>query len=125
MRKAIAALSVGAFLCAAAAPVLAKTATVRGQLVDESCYLRETDGKIGQKISGEEAECAASCAKSGNQVAIVTEDGKVYQVAGGLAANKNEKLIPHMAHVVEITGDVMEMNGKMMIHADALKMVAK
>jgi hypothetical protein len=56
---------------------------------------------------------------------LTTDDGKIYQVAGGLAANKNEKLVPHMAHTVEITGDVMEMNGKMMIHADTLKMVSK
>jgi hypothetical protein len=126
MRKIVAALSAGAFVCALSVPAFAKTETVKGQLVDESCYAKDMAGKKpGTKIAGEEAECAASCAKQGNQVALVTDDGKIYQVAGGLAANKNEKLVPHMAHTVEITGDVMEMGGKLMIHADTLKMVSK
>ena len=35
-------------------------------------------------------------------------DGKVYQITGELAANMNEKIVPHVAHTVEITGDVTE-----------------
>ena len=58
-------------------------------------------------------------------MALLTSDGKVYEIAGGLAENNNAKLIPHLAHTVTITGDTMETNGKMMIHASALKMVSK
>jgi hypothetical protein len=71
------------------------------------------------------ADCAVACAKKGAPMALLTSDGKVYQIAGGLAANKNEKLVPHVAHTVEITGDVMDMSGKMMITADTLKMVSR
>ena len=52
-------------------------------------------------------------------------DGKVYQIAGGLAADKNAKLIAHISHTVEVTGDVMDHGGKMMIAADSLKMISK
>ena len=41
-------------------------------------------------------------------MALLTSDGKVYQMTGGLAADKNAKLIPHIGHTVEVTGDVTE-----------------
>jgi len=57
---------------------------------------------------------------------LLTADGKVYQIAGGLAADKNAKLIAHVSHTVEVTGDVMDHGGgKMMITADSLKMISK
>jgi len=64
-----------------------------------------------------------SCAKEGKPVALLTSDGKVYQVTGGLAANKNAKLSAHMLHTVEITGDVTEKDGTRSIASDSLKMV--
>jgi hypothetical protein len=69
------------------------------------------------------AECAIECAKQGEPVALLTPDGKVYRVTGGLAADKNAKLIAHMNHTVEITGDVFEKDGKVQIAADTLKRV--
>ena len=69
-----------------------------------------------------DVSCAVSCAKSGKPVALLTADGKVYEVTGGLAANKNAKLADHMLHTVEITGDVSDTNGKLSIAADTLKM---
>jgi hypothetical protein len=37
----------------------------------------------------------------------------------------NAKLIPHISHTVEVTGDVTEKEGKMMIASDAVKMLKK
>ena len=73
--------------------------------------------------AGEMDQCAIDCAKRGEPVALLTSDGKVYRVAGGLAANNNAKLIAHMNHTVEITGDVTEKDGKVQIAASALKAV--
>ena len=56
--------------------------------------------------------------------ALLTADGKVYQIAGGLADNKNDKLIAHISHTVEITGDTMGSGDSLMIHASELKMVS-
>ena len=44
--------------------------------------------------------------QDGQPMALVTADGKVYLITGGLAANMNAKIIPHVPHTVEITGDV-------------------
>ena len=37
----------------------------------------------------------------------------------------NAKLIAHISHTVEVTGDVTEKDGKMTISSDALKMIKK
>ncbi len=107
------------------ASAVAKTMTVKGQVVDEGCSLKSMEAqKSGdQKAAKEMADCAIDCAKRGEPLALLTTDGKVYRIAGALAANKNEKLIPHVNHMVEITGDVTEKDGKVTIVADALKMM--
>jgi hypothetical protein len=106
------------------APAWAKTMTVKGQVVDEGCSLREMGQKGSDHEKAEEmAQCAIDCAKKGEPVALLTADGKVYRIAGGLAANNNAKLIAHMNHTVEITGDVTEKDGKVQIAASELKMV--
>jgi hypothetical protein len=74
---------------------------------------------------GDTKDCAIGCAKAGRPMAILTADGKVYEIAGGLAADKNAKIIAHVGHTVEVTGDVMDHGDKMMITADALKMISK
>ncbi len=71
------------------------------------------------------AGCATACAKKGLPLALLTTDGKVYTIAGDLAANNNAKLVPHVTHTVAITGDVVTKDGKMTITSDALKMVSR
>jgi hypothetical protein len=120
----VAAFALGVF--AYAAPAFA--ADVTGVLVDEACYnANKANITNAHKDMGE--TCATQCAMKGNQVALVTKTGEVYQVMamGSLAGDKNAKLVPHMAHTVTLTGDIM--NGAAgkpkMIHATALKMVSK
>jgi hypothetical protein len=74
---------------------------------------------------GDTEDCAVGCAKAGKPLALLTDDGKVYELSGGLAADKNAKIVPHVGHTVEVTGDVMDHDGKMMISADSLKMISK
>jgi hypothetical protein len=117
MRKFFAGMSVAAFVVALSVPAFAKTETIKGELVDQTCYTKD------HKNMGEaHKDCAVTCAKKGQAVALVTADGKMYEVMGDLAADKNAKMVAHMSHTVEITGDVSEKDGKMMIMADSLKM---
>jgi hypothetical protein len=116
MRKVVSVLAVAALAAAMGGTASAKTETVKGQLVDQECYQRE------KKVDADSA-CAVQCAKSGKPVALLTADGKVYEVTGGLAANNNAKLAGHMLHTVEITGSVSEKDGRLAIAADSLKMV--
>jgi hypothetical protein len=123
MRQFVAPLAVAAFVALFGTSSWAKTMTVKGQVVDEGCSLREMGQKGGDQKAAEMDQCAIDCAKRGEPVALLTADGKVYRISGGLAANNNAKLIAHMGHTVEITGDVTEKDGKVLIAADALKMV--
>ena len=125
MRQFLALLAAALFISTLSAPAWAKTMTVKGQVVDEGCSLKEMGQKGGDhhEKAEEMAQCAIDCAKRGEPVALLTADGKVYRITGGLAANNNAKLIPHMNHTVEITGDVTEKDGKVQIASNELKMV--
>jgi hypothetical protein len=127
MQKLLVAIVAAASLLAVSAPAFAKTESVTGKVVDMTCYMKDKANNAGldHKMPADTKDCAVACAKKGLPLALLTSDGKVYEIAGGLAENNNAKLIPHLAHTVTITGDTMETNGKLMIHASALKMVSK
>jgi hypothetical protein len=127
MRSILAGLTAAAFILALGAPAIAKTETVKGKIVDAACYKMDktNTGNNHKMPKGDTAECAVGCAKAGRPMALLTEDGKVYELGGGLAAEKNAKLIAHISHTVEVTGDVTEKDGKMTISSDSLKMIKK
>jgi hypothetical protein len=128
MRKIYAGLMAAAFVVALSAPAFAKTETVKGKIVDVSCFNMDkanNAGKDHKMPKGDTPDCATSCAKAGRPMAVLTDDGKVYELTGGLAADKNAKIVPHVAHTVEVTGDVTEKDGKMVIAADSLKMLSR
>src|SRR6266571_3139530 len=120
MRKIFAGFIVAAFVVAFGAPAFAATETVKGQIVDQGCYkMDKSNTGVDHKMpKGDTKDCAISCAKGGRPMALLTSDGKVYEIAGGLAADQNAKIIAHVSHTVEVTGDVSEKEGKMMIAAD-------
>lgn len=129
MRSVFAGVAAAAFIVALSAPAFAKTETVTGKIVDESCYKmdKSNTGNDHKMPNGDTKECATACAKMGRPLALLTSEGKVYEISGALAADKNAKLIPHISHTVSITGDVMDHGDKMMIAADAgsLKMISR
>ena len=127
MRRMLAGLTVAAFVVTLGAPAFAKEETVKGQIVDQTCYMKDKASNAGKdhKMATPVADCAVACAKKGAPMALLTSDGKVYQITGDLAANMNEKIVPHVANTVEITGDVTSANGKNTIAASNLKMISK
>jgi hypothetical protein len=127
MRKMFAGLIAAAFVIVFTGPAFAKTETVKGQIVDVACYkMDKSNTGVDHKMpKGDTKDCAIGCAKAGRPMAILTADGKVYELGGGLAAEKNAKIVPHVGHTVEVTGDVMEQDGKTTITSDTLKMISK
>ena len=127
MRKILAGVAAAAFVVILVAPAFAATETVTGRIVDESCYTKDKVNNTGidHKMPKDVAGCATACAQKGRPMALLTTDGKVYTLAGDLAAEMNAKIVPHISHVVTVTGDVATKDGKMTITADALKMVSR
>ena len=119
MRNCIASLMVGLCIGAFAAPAFAKTETVTGEVISLSCYF-EYKGNVGK--AG--LLCALATVKyEGNPPGILTADGTVYQLAGGLVANNNAKAVPLLTHTVTVTGDVSEKGGTKILAADDAKIV--
>ena len=87
--------------------------SVVGEIVDLSCYLQV--GKHGDK----HRDCAQKCARSGQPIGLVKEDGTVYMLIDeehdprrdGLTTLRND-LIEHMAHVMTINGTLSEVEGQ-------------
>ena len=128
MRKFFAGLAAVAFVIALAAPAFAATQTVTGQIIDQQCYTHDMVNNKGNdhKMPKDVVGCAAACAKKGLPMALLTKDGKVYTIAGGLAADNNAKILAHISHTVEVTGDVVTAkDGTMTINSDALKMISR
>jgi hypothetical protein len=101
MRKHVVALMSAVCIVTAALPLLAAPDTITGEVISLSCYFNDkTD--IGRKGY----TCALATVKwEGNPAGILTADGKVYQITGGLTANNNEKLWSLLGHTVTITGE--------------------
>jgi hypothetical protein len=128
MSRILAGLSGVGFVLVLAVPTFAKAETVKGQLIDQACYKMDkaNTGMKHNMPNGPKEDCATACAKMGRPVALLTSDGKVYQITGDLSANKNEKLVAHMSHTVEVTGDVTtEADGSMKIAGTSLKMISR
>ena len=124
MRRLLAGMTVAGFVLTLSAVAFAATQTISGRLVDETCYkMNKVNTGIDHKMPEDTPGCAVTCAKMGLPVALLTDDGKVYTVTGDLAGNNNAKLVPHMSHKVELTGDVNEKDRT--IAASSLKMISK
>jgi len=127
MGKLFAGCVVAALALALGAPAFAATETVKGKVVDQTCYTKDMKANVGKdhKMPQDVTDCATACAKKGAPMALLTEDGKLYQITGGLAADMNARIIPHISHTIEITGDVTEKDGKKMIAANELRMISR
>ena len=111
---AMAMVMIGASIAASAA-TSDKEVTLKGEVIDQPCYT--SGGKKGEAPKA----CALSCAKRGNQMAILDDGGAVYSITGDYAANKNEKLIPYVADTVEVKGTVTEKDGQKWLNITSIK----
>jgi hypothetical protein len=122
MRR-VAIIAIGVLLAAGSAAVaFLRSQSVTGQLIDLACYSQDASN-TGNHHRNRGLICAQACAREGFAVGLLTSDGTVYQVAGGLTADSNAKLVPHMTETVIITGDVTEGGGQLTIAASDLRVI--
>jgi hypothetical protein len=110
-------LMVAVVVLIAVAPASSAEVTVVGELVDQTCYMKDKNnvGVVHQ-------DCAVMCAMKGQTLALVTDKGEVLKIAGDLTSDNNAVLAPHMSHRVVLTGLIIEKSGTKVITATALKM---
>jgi hypothetical protein len=91
--------------------------TVTGRVVSVS-YYGQNKARRGGGLDQRLSDARASVKWEGMPAAIVASDGKAYQVAGGLAANNNAKIVEFVGQTVTVTGDASEQHGMLIISAD-------
>ena len=111
---------VAALACLMAAPVAAQPQTVKGEVIDVTCYTKDKTSK-----GADHADCALSCAKKGGKMGVLADDGTVYVITGEYTADKNKKLLPYVAKSVAATGNVAEADGQKTIAATKIEAATK
>ena len=126
MRSWIAGAVATAFLLIAswwAAPAGAQAETVTGRVVCLVCYTRNKANTGHDHDDGR--MCGRACVRwEGNPAALVTTDGKVYQFAGGVIDNNNERIAQYLAETVTVKGKIYDKEGMPLIDTDDVVRVA-
>ena len=98
------------------------TITITGTVIDLYCYAQNKEHT--GKDHGASRECAWACLKyTGMPPGILTSEGRSYEIVGGLVADNNAKIAPHVNQRVTITGKLGELNGMPTISANDLTVV--
>jgi hypothetical protein len=98
-------------------PLKGDPITVKGEIIDLSCYLQV--GKHGDK----HRDCGQKCARNGQPIGVLLEDGTVYTIMDeehdprrdGLT-DLRKQLIDNMANVVTVNGTLTEIAGQKAIY---------
>ena len=101
-----------------------KEMTIKGEVVEVSCYLRH-----GAKGEYHQA-CGVACAKTGSPLGILTEDNTLYVslLPDNHKQSPNSILMDHIGHMVEAKGIVRSnggVNGIMINDVSMAKMEEK
>ncbi len=95
----VVALALGMFVVTTADEGAAKEVTVKGEILDMSCYIAR--GAKGDEHAG----CAKKCVKAGQPMGLLAEDGSVYLL---YASHKDgapfEQAKDYAGQQVELTG---------------------
>ena len=92
-----------------------QTKTIKGEVVDLWCYMDHAAHGEKHKV------CAVACAKMGNPIGIVDDEGNVYVAVGSeLHQSDRERLIEKMAQQVTVTGTVISRGGLKMIYVKSI-----
>jgi hypothetical protein len=115
MRRVFAIVGTAAFVAAISTAVFADVTTVKGEVIDVQCQ-----AKKAENVGADHEGCAMSCAKRGAKMGVLTENG-VYVLTGDYTAENNKKLLPYVAKVVTVTGEVTEQDGQKTINAATIE----
>jgi hypothetical protein len=92
-----------------------KEITAAGELVDMWCYFEGGDHGAAHKA------CSTACAKAGNPIGLLMQDGKVYVMAGMKDHQPAKDVcVDHMNEVVTVKGVLVSKGGINMLYATSV-----
>ena len=86
-------------------PLPATPITVVGEIIDLSCYLQV--GKHGDKHK----DCGQKCARTGQPIGLLAEDGAVYLLMDEEHNSRRDNLTDFREQAIEHMADVVKVNG--------------
>jgi len=92
-----------AALLLAAAPSLdaGEEVTLKGEVVEVSCYSKQG---VAKGTGAAHVRCAIDCAKQGKPLGVLTDGDGLFKFIGDYTENNNAKLIPFVGKQVEVKG---------------------
>jgi hypothetical protein len=101
MRRNVGFLGTALFLAAAPVRGAGDDATLRGEVVEISCYSKQG---VAKGTGSAHVSCAIDCAKQAKPLGLLTDGDGLFRLVGDYAENNNAKLIPFVGKQVEIKG---------------------
>src|SRR5688572_25704206 len=78
----------------------AKTMTLRGEIVEVSCFQKG----VAEATGTSHLACAKECVQKGQALGVLTDGEGLIKITGDYAANKYAKLTSYIGQQVEVTG---------------------
>ena len=91
--------------------------TITGMLVEAGCAAMG-----GTNPSAEHVACMVRCAKNGDPIGILTDDG-LYKITGNWASENSDKLAEWMAKQVHATGETSQAGGELLLEVSTIEAV--
>ena len=91
--------------------------TITGMLVEAGCAAMG-----GTNPSAEHVACMVKCAKNGDPIGILTDDG-LYKITGNWASQNSDKLAEWMAKQVHATGETSQAGGELLLKVSTIEPV--
>lgn len=91
--------------------------TITGMLVEAGCAAMG-----GTNPSAEHVACMVKCAKNGDPIGILTDDG-LYKITGNWASENSDKLAEWMAKQVHATGETSQAGGELLLKVSTIEPV--
>ena len=91
--------------------------TITGLLVEAGCAAMG-----GTNPSAEHVACMVKCAKNGDPIGILTDDG-LYKITGNWASENSDKLAEWMAKQVHATGETSQAGGELLLEVSTIEPV--
>ena len=118
MRIFLNALTVTTFVAFSMLTGVAAENTVTGMLVEANCGSHL--GEAGP--SDEHVACMVRCARNGDPIGILTDDG-LYTITGDWVASNGDKLAELKAQQVTATGETSDTNGQLVIEISTIELL--
>lgn len=101
MRRKAGMLALAGLLAAGSVTVAGEEMTLRGEVVEVSCYSKQG---VAKGTGAGHVSCAIECAKQGKVLGVLTDGDGLFKFVGDYTENNSAKLIPFIGKQVEVKG---------------------